>query len=524
MMTSPLRSFLIFAVACIAGPYFHHCAGGIGASAGASEPQWIWSTAKANEVAGSRRWSFRRQFPSTKGTKAILELTADDRFEVRLNGRRVGRGNDWRQLYRYDVTALIRDNNELVIRCQNESKTPAGLVAKLSLASNEGQPTSIQTDDTWKCRIVDNVSYRVDSEKSSDWRPVLTFGEFLIAEPWGAGIKVDRPIELVSSRADRRTSAGSGDRLPRGPSDPFALGDGDRVVFLGGTLIERSQSFGFLEYALTTAFPGRQLVFRNLGWSGDTVFGESRARFGSVEDGFEHLETHVVDLEPTLIFSAYGNNEAHDGQSGIARFREGYRRLLDVLLGTGAEVVLIGPYKYQTLPPPLPNHEAYNENVVLYNEVVRQLAKASGCRFVDLCDRWSAGDPDATQGPGDATSDDATLGDGRRVTDDEATTDNGVHLNRSGYRRFARHVLKQIDVPFPKPMDQKSAVRLRRLIAEKNELYFHRWRPQNETYLFLFRKHEQGNNAVEIPQFDPLIAEKERQIRELTKRHAAKGS
>lgn len=56
---------------------------------------------------------------------------------------------------------------------------------------------------------------------------------------------------------------------------------------------------------------------------------------------------------------------------------------------------------------------------------------------------------------------------------------------------------------------------LRRAIATKNELHFHRYRPQNETYLFLFRKHEQGNNAVEIPQFDPLIERQELLIDEL---------
>ena len=54
--------------------------------------------------------------------------------------------------------------------------------------------------------------------------------------------------------------------------------------------------------------------------------------------------------------------------------------------------------------------------------------------------------------------------------------------------------------------------RLAEAINEKNTLFFHRYRPQNETYLFLFRKHEQGNNAVEIPQFDPLIAELEKKI------------
>jgi hypothetical protein len=57
---------------------------------------------------------------------------------------------------------------------------------------------------------------------------------------------------------------------------------------------------------------------------------------------------------------------------------------------------------------------------------------------------------------------------------------------------------------------------LRRQIVAKNELFFHRWRPQNETYLFGFRKHEQGNNAVEIPQFDPLVASKDARIQELT--------
>ena len=52
-------------------------------------------------------------------------------------------------------------------------------------------------------------------------------------------------------------------------------------------------------------------------------------------------------------------------------------------------------------------------------------------------------------------------------------------------------------------------------IVRKNELYFHRWRPQNITYLFGFRKHEQGNNAVEIAQFDPLVKELEDQIQNL---------
>ena len=57
--------------------------------------------------------------------------------------------------------------------------------------------------------------------------------------------------------------------------------------------------------------------------------------------------------------------------------------------------------------------------------------------------------------------------------------------------------------------------RLRAAIVAKNELFFHRYRPQNDTYLFGFRKHEQGQNSREIPQFDPLIARAEADIARL---------
>jgi hypothetical protein len=76
---------------------------------------------------------------------------------------------------------------------------------------------------------------------------------------------------------------------------------------------------------------------------------------------------------------------------------------------------------------------------------------------------------------------------------------------------------RKLEVATPVDYDDLRRMRMRFLIAEKNALFFNRHRPQNETYLFLFRKHEQGNNAVEIPQFDPLIAEKEKEIAELRK-------
>jgi hypothetical protein len=73
-----------------------------------------------------------------------------------------------------------------------------------------------------------------------------------------------------------------------------------------------------------------------------------------------------------------------------------------------------------------------------------------------------------------------------------------------------------VEVPDPQA-ELEQVEKLRQTIIKKNELFFHRWRPQNITYLFGFRKHEQGNNAVEIPRFDPLVAEQEKSIAELKK-------
>jgi hypothetical protein len=58
---------------------------------------------------------------------------------------------------------------------------------------------------------------------------------------------------------------------------------------------------------------------------------------------------------------------------------------------------------------------------------------------------------------------------------------------------------------------------LRAVVKEKNRLFFNQWRPQNETYIFGFRKHEQGQYAAEIPLFDPLIEAEEAKIAELKK-------
>jgi lysophospholipase L1-like esterase len=374
-------------------------------------------------------------------------------------------------------------------------------------------------------------------------------------------------------------------------AEKFELRDGDRIVLLGGTFIEREQQYGYLEAGLLSQFPGRKITVRNLGWSGDTVWGEARAGFGQPADGFKQLVAQVAALKPTVIVAAYGANESFAGPAGLERFRAGLVTLLDALSATGARLVLLSPLRHENLGAPLPDPGPHNENLRLYTGTISQVAAARHIPFVNLFDGILFNDlaPPSIR-----------------------LTDNGLHLTAAGYWRATpkilaalgltetpwlveldgqagktlktvgtevveisrtdqglRFRLRDLAVPEARPPADASelarinragrrtvrvaglvgpwtlvcdgkaidtfsgddwaigivgidgpevdqAERLRRQIVAKNELFFHRWRPQNETYLFGFRKHEQGNNAVEIPQFDPLVASKDARIQELT--------
>jgi len=361
-------------------------------------------------------------------------------------------------------------------------------------------------------------------------------------------------------------------------ADGLELRDGDRIVLLGNTLIERAQIYGYLETMLTIGNPGLGLTFRNIGWSADNVFGHSRAVFDAAAKGFGKLRKQVADAKPTVLIIGYGSNAAYDGEAGLPAFVAGYKRLLDALAGTGMRMALLSPVRLEKMKPPLPDPARQNENLALYTAAIAGIAEERKLLFIDLFRRLRADSPE------------------------ERLTSNGIHLNASGYLkagqliaarigaggkaaalaidagkpgvvsakglqvnelekkgetitfkvlrgslpsfsaaggaeqvlqvaglRSGEYVLRVDGVEVAKAdssqwkagvhvgggPDYERIEKIRKLAIEKNFFYFHRYRPANWPYIYGFRRHEQGNNAVEIPLFDPLIAEKEAAIASL---------
>ena len=255
---------------------------------------------------------------------------------------------------------------------------------------------------------------------------------------------------------------------PSMADDPL-LKVGDRVAIVGGTFVERMQSNGALEAELQTRRPDWQLRIRNLGWSGDDVHGLARKVFDQPENGYQRLMKDLDTADPTVVIVAYGFAEASDGAPAVERFEPGLRRLVSDLKKSDRRVILVSPIA-------LPGFrvDAYDQWISQCGQIIARVAKDAEVEALNI--EWS---PDPSQ-----------------LTEDK------LYPNKLGYSEIASGLADRLVGGSSTNADDEQ---LREWIVKKNELFFHRHRPQNETYLFLFRKHEQGNNAVEIPQFDPLI-------------------
>lgn len=359
-------------------------------------------------------------------------------------------------------------------------------------------------------------------------------------------------------------------------SNRFELQDGDRVVFLGNSLFEEDLRYGYLEYMLTLAFTDKEVTFRNLGWGGDTVFGEARSYYTSPPTAYDLLIQQLTDAKPTVVFLGYGANEATAGEKGIPKFNEGLNKLLDKIEELGARTVMLSTLPL--LPSKIDANQAERNKILeAYSEEIAKVAAARKQVFVDIFHPF------------------------QQLEADAGITEEGVHLNESGYYRLAKVITQALQLPqedwrldvqmasqkvdsgfqvsspsfdrqtvsfelqestlplLPpsasaeeaqprviriqglkrgfyslsvggQPVASASAKEwsngvevqhgpnfsqskeLRNLIFKKNEMYFHQYRPLNRTYILGFRAYEQGRHKQGLEELGGIVTWLDTQI------------
>lgn len=151
----------------------------------AQEAQWIWTPEHPRGQAAEGECFFRKTIQLGSVEKASLTITADDRYELFVNGRRVGKGNSIRQMEQYDITRMLgRGRNVIAIRVTNLAEGPAALAARVFVKPYGAQWLSYSTDATWRTALDAVPSWPTTAYNDARWKPAQVYGELGSTAPW----------------------------------------------------------------------------------------------------------------------------------------------------------------------------------------------------------------------------------------------------------------------------------------------------------------------------------------------------
>lgn len=157
--------------------------GNAGTSTG--EAQWIWSPDYAQGESPAGSFYFRKSFNLPSPDVGKITITCQDRYELFVNGRRVGGGSDWQKLENYDISnLLLAGRNTIAVLAQKTEPGMAGLVARVVVRPRGGTWLSFSTNSSWRVNEQRASSWFLRTFDDSSWSRAQSFGEYGQTAPW----------------------------------------------------------------------------------------------------------------------------------------------------------------------------------------------------------------------------------------------------------------------------------------------------------------------------------------------------
>ena len=157
----------------------------------AVEGTWIWfpeGDPAAGAPVGAR--FFRRGF-NVSGASPVkaarLVVTADNSFEVFVNGEKVGAGASFKTLFEFEIGARLRTGlNVIAISAQNagDAANPAGLLANLDVEFASGESLHLRSDAEWRTGLAEAGGWTGLVFNEDGWQAAKVLGQAGMA-PWG---------------------------------------------------------------------------------------------------------------------------------------------------------------------------------------------------------------------------------------------------------------------------------------------------------------------------------------------------
>lgn len=151
--------------------------------------RWIWSPEQgmngANAALGERAVRKIVVLPGgRKVRKAVARFSADNIMEFCINGHTAGRGTDFKTLHDFDVTSQLAATNVICVVARNvgDGPNPAGVVGRLTVEFDQGEPLSVPTDASWEATAARPAD--TGATGGEGWQPARVVADYG-AQPWG---------------------------------------------------------------------------------------------------------------------------------------------------------------------------------------------------------------------------------------------------------------------------------------------------------------------------------------------------
>lgn len=132
------------------------CTGGAWQTDSVPDAHWIWETQVTQPAQDGHAVTFSKTFtipPNATAIAGTIQITADNAFDLQVNGTAVGQSHDWSMVSSFDVGAALRPGQNTISAkvsndcCFNAWGNPAGLIyrADLSYVPDNTAPTTTAT-------------------------------------------------------------------------------------------------------------------------------------------------------------------------------------------------------------------------------------------------------------------------------------------------------------------------------------------------------------------------------------------
>lgn len=143
---------------------------------------WIWDK-ETHDDQTCRLWKTFEVPEGSTVAKSRLVMTVDNEFTLYLDGRKLGHGAEWREVFVFDPTPLLQPGHHvLAVDCYNGSFA-AGLLLGLRIDLADGRSIVVKSDGSWKIVPPRVLRWETLTTAEPDWTNATVIAPFG-GNPW----------------------------------------------------------------------------------------------------------------------------------------------------------------------------------------------------------------------------------------------------------------------------------------------------------------------------------------------------